>query len=132
LTERSRRRLVRIYGSRARAVAALVASTPALAAVIHEPSGLLAAKLVFAIDDDLAVTLTDVLARRVLLAFEPGHGLEVVEAAANVLGASAGWTAERRSAEIEGYRRWLDRLAVPAETGPRSVSFGAGVATKGR
>jgi len=100
--------------------------------VIHEPSGLIAAELIFAVEHDLAVTLTDVLARRVLLAFEPGYGLESVDEAVRILGDHLGWDDDRRAVEVEGYRTWLDRLAVPDESGPRSESFGAGAPAKSR
>ena len=66
----------------------------------------------------------------VLLAFEPGHGLEVVDEAARVLGDHLGWDAERRAAEVAGYCSWLERLAVPDASGARSLSFGAGAPSK--
>ena len=131
LPDRREERLSRFYGSRAAQVRAL-AGTPELAAVVHEPSGLIAAELIFAVDQDLAVTLTDVLARRVLLAFEPGHGLESVDEAVRILGEHLGWDDARRAAEVEGYRTWLQRLAVPDQAGPRSESFGAGQPVKSR
>ena len=132
LPEASVQRLTGMYGSRAAGVWSLAQKWPALAAVVHEPSGLLGAELVFAVEEDLAVTLTDVLARRVLLAFEPGHGLDVVDAAARLLGDHLGWDEDRRTAEIADYRTWLGRLAVPDQSGPRSVSFGAIATSKGR
>ncbi len=125
LSTASSARLVEVYGSRAAHVWRLAEADPALASEIHS-SGLLAAELVYAVDTDLARSLTDVLARRVLLAFEPGHGLESVSAAADVLAAHLGWDDARRAAEIADYRRWLDHLAVPDPAGPRSQSFGAG------
>lgn len=132
LPERTQRRLERFYGSRAGRVRAMVARSPELGQILHEPTGLIAAELVFAVEVDLAVTLADVLARRVLLAFESGHGLEAVDAAATVLGKHLGWDAARRAAEIEGYRDWLSRLAVPDPDGPRSRAFGAGAVSTGR
>ena len=131
LPDRREGRLSRLYGSRAAQVRAL-AETPELAAVVHEPSGLIAAELVFAVEQDLAVTLTDVLARRVLLAFEPGHGLESVDEAVRILGEHLGWGDDRRAAEVADYTTWLERLAVPDHAGPRSLSFGAGAPAKGR
>ncbi len=126
LSARSTTRLARFYGSRAAGVRALAEQDPALATVVHAPSGLIAAELVFAVEQEHAVTLTDVLARRVLLAFEPGHGLEVVDDAVRVVGDRLGWDEQRRATEVAGYRTWLERLAVPDVDGPRSGSFGAG------
>ena len=132
LSDATRARLERFYGSRAGAVIALAAASPELARVVHPPSGMIAAELVFAVQVDLALTLTDVLARRVLLAFERGHGLDVVDDAAQVLGAHLGWDATRRAEEVADYHVWLERLAVPDPAGPRSSNFGAGAATPGR
>ena len=132
LSKRTEDRLTAYYGSRAGLVRALAQKAPELAAVVHEPSGLIAAELVFAVDHDLAVTLADVLARRVLLAFEPGHGLDSLDRAVTVLGDHLGWDDSRRASEVAGYRSWLDRLAVPDPSGPRSLSFGAGASTSAR
>ncbi|GGM05149.1 glycerol-3-phosphate dehydrogenase/oxidase [Nakamurella endophytica] len=119
-------RLVRLYGSRAVQVVDLVGADPALAEVVDPRSRLIAAELLFAVDTDLACTLTDVLARRVLVAFQPGHGLESVDRAVQVLGDHLGWDEDRRRREVDGYRTWLQVLAVPDPAGPRSESFGAG------
>ena len=118
-------RLLRFYGSAAREVWSLAETDPALARVVHAASGLLAAELVHAVTREHAVTLTDVLARRVLVAFEPGHGLEVVGDLVAVVGERLGWDEHRRAGEVEGYRTWLDHLAIPDQGGPRSSSFGA-------
>jgi glycerol-3-phosphate dehydrogenase len=118
-------RLLALYGGRAADVVAKADRDPDLLEVFDPASGAVAVELVFAVEDDLAITLTDVLARRILLAFEPGHALDVVDDAADVLGDRLGWDGERRRAEIDEYRRWLQRLAVP--TGPSaSVSSGVG------
>ncbi len=119
------KRLVDLYGSRVFAVWQLAEQRPELNTVVH-PSGVLAAELVFAVDTDLARSLTDVLARRVMIAFEPGHGLDSIDGLAAVLGEHLGWDSTMISAQIDEYRQWLDKLAVPDPAGPRSESFGAG------
>ncbi len=119
------KRLVDVYGSRAFGVWQLTERNPGLRKVIH-PSGVMAAELIFAVDEDLARSLTDVFARRVLLAFEPGHGLESVDEAAAVLAAHLGWDDAAVRAQIADYHEWLNKLAVPDPAGPRSESFGAG------
>jgi glycerol-3-phosphate dehydrogenase len=120
------KRLVDLYGSRAFHVWQLAEQNPKLRRVIH-PSGVMAAELIFAVDTDLARSLTDVFARRVLLAFEPGHALESVDEAAAVLAEHLGWDDAATAAQIAEYQQWLDKLAVPDPAGPRSESFGAGV-----
>ncbi|WP_111765793.1 glycerol-3-phosphate dehydrogenase/oxidase [Nakamurella deserti] len=119
-------RLVDLYGSRTFALWQLVEHRPELNRVVH-PSGVLAAELVFAVEEDLARSLTDVLARRVLLAFEPGHALEQLDDIAKTLADHLDWDDEQVRAQIAEYREWLDKLKVPDPDGPRSESFGAGV-----
>jgi glycerol-3-phosphate dehydrogenase len=106
-------RLVSLYGGRAPEVVAAARRRDDLLAVLDPATGAIGAELVFAVERELAVTLTDVLARRMLLAFEPGHGLHVVHRAAALLGAHRGWDAQRQAVEVQGYRDWLERLAVP-------------------
>lgn len=125
LPDRQVKRLVDLYGSRAFLVWQLVEQDERLRTVIH-PSGVMAAELIFAVDNDLARSLTDVFARRVLLAFEPGHALESVDEAAAVLGSHLGWDDATVAGQIAEYREWLNKLAVPDPQGPRSESFGAG------
>jgi glycerol-3-phosphate dehydrogenase len=119
-------RLVDLYGSRAFAVWQLVEQRPELNRVVH-PSGVLAAELVFAVEEDLARSLTDVLARRVLLAFEPGHALDEIDDIAKTLADHLDWDDDQVRAQIAEYHGWLDKLKVPDPEGPRSESFGAGV-----
>lgn len=113
LSERTADRLVALYGGRSLDVVAVAQGDSELLTVLHDGTGALAAELVFAFRHELARTLTDVLARRTLLAFEPGHGLEVVERATSILGDRLGWEDDRRAAEVAEYRDWLSRLAVP-------------------
>ena len=113
LGHRTADRLLALYGGRAVDVVREADADPGMLEVVHEPTGTIAAQLVFAVRHELARTLTDVLARRVLLAFEPGHGLESLDRAAEVLAQDLGWAPERAAAEAEEYREWLTRLAVP-------------------
>ncbi len=115
-------RLVALYGSRAVDVLAEGLGEPALLEVLHPATGAIGAELVFAVRHELARSLTDVLARRVLLAFEPGHGLEVVDAAVDILGDRLGWEPDRRKAEVAEYEEWLDHLAVPGRPRTGGVS----------
>ena len=113
LSDRSAERLLSRYGGRAVDVVAEAEGDDDLLGVVHEPTGAIGAELVFAMRHELARTLTDVLARRVLLAFEPGHGLESLDAVVAVLAPRQGWDEARVEAEVAEYRTWLTRLAVP-------------------
>lgn len=119
-------RLLALYGRRAVDVVAHASGDAGLLEVFDEGTGAIGAELLFAVRREFAVTLADVLARRLLLAFEPGHGLGSVDRAAALLGERLGWDEARRRHEIEGYRRWLDHLAVPAVT-PGTTATGTTV-----
>ena len=106
-------RLFALYGVRAQQVLNLVQSQPELAERFDPRSAAIAAELIFAVESEFAETLTDVFARRILLAFEPGHGLEGVPRAAQILGKHLGWNAKTRQAQEQGYKLWLDHLRVP-------------------
>ncbi len=107
-------RLLALYGVRAERVTDLVRREPALAERFDPQSPAIAAELVLAVEDEFATTIADVFARRILLAFEPGHGRQGVERAADILAARLGWSAEERAWQIADYDRWLDHLRVPA------------------
>lgn len=107
-------RLLALYGTRAQLIVDLVNSNAELGERFDPASPAIAAELVFAVDSEFAETLADVFARRILLAFEPGHGLAGVSRAADILGKHRGWNKARQTSEISEYERWLDHLRVPA------------------
>jgi glycerol-3-phosphate dehydrogenase len=116
LSERTAERLLTLYGSRSRDVVAEARGDVELLKVVHEPTGAIGAEMLFAVRREFARTLTDVLARRTVLAFEPGHGLESAHTIAALLGARLGWDAARCKTEIAGYHGWLSHLAVPGRS----------------
>lgn len=122
LDGRTVERLLALYGTRALDVIAEAGTTGADLPVLDPATGALESEILLAVRHEFAQTLTDVLARRMLLAFEPGHGLDVVERAAAVMGAECGWDDERQAAEIRGYREWLERLAVPSRAAQHSAA----------
>lgn len=106
-------RLLALYGVRAERVTDLVRGDPALAERFDPESPAIAAELVLAVEDEFAVTIADVFARRILLAFEPGHGRGGLERAADILGTHLQWTPDERARQIGDYELWLDHLRVP-------------------
>jgi glycerol-3-phosphate dehydrogenase len=110
-------RLLSLYGSRALTVANYVRENPALAERFDPASSAIAAELYLAVEEEFALTLTDIFARRVLLAFEPGHGLGGLERAAEIVAPLLAWKAKDKKASIAEYRKWLDHLRVPANAG---------------
>ena len=115
-------RLIDMYGTRAEQLVALVQKDTALGERFDPSSPAIAAELLFAIDYEAARTVTDVFARRILLAFEPDHGLLGAARAAEILGGQLGWSAEEQEKQIADYTVWLDHLAVPASISGASAA----------
>ena len=108
-------RLVELYGVRAQSILELVRTTPELGERFDPNSPAIAAELIFAVENEFAVTLTDLFARRTMLAFEPSHGLAGAARAAEIVGTHQKWSAAEQREEVEEYSRWLDHLRVPGQ-----------------
>ena len=121
----SAQRLLAIYGVRAEEILALVRAQPELGERFDSNSPAIAAELAFAADTEFAKSLTDVMARRILLAFEPEHGLAACPRIVEILGARLGWNEQRGLDEIAEYRNWLEHLAVPGRQLPTSEPVAA-------
>jgi glycerol-3-phosphate dehydrogenase len=106
-------RLIDIYGQRAADVAHLAVENDELRERFDPNSPAIAAELVFGVEKEFAHTLTDLFARRLLLAFHPDHGLAAVERAAEIVAPYRGWKAGDKKENIRQYRQWLDHLRVP-------------------
>jgi glycerol-3-phosphate dehydrogenase len=113
-------RLVDIYGGRAPRVIDGGRNEPELLALL-DANGLTGAELLFAVEEEMAQTLTDVLLRRTLVGLEPGHGLDLAARAARVIGPRLGWDADRQREEVDAYSRYVARFAPPGHATARPV-----------
>lgn len=102
LGERSALRLWRTYGGFAADVAALAAQRE-----LAEPlgdSGVLAAELVYALTNEWAVTLEDLLQRRCMAGLDADFGLSTASAACAALVRLGLWDSARAARELAAYR----------------------------
>lgn len=118
-------RLAKIYGSRALDIWKIVEIDESAAELIESNIGLTRAEVEFVLTEEFPKTLADLMARRLILAFEGGHGLSVVEKIAEIAAHKLGWSETGTAQQVKGYKTWLDHLAVPDIDGPRSTHFGA-------
>lgn len=118
-------RLAKIYGSRALDILKIVEMDESASELIEPNIGLIRAEVEFVLTEEFPKTLADLMARRLILAFEGGHGLNVVEKIAEIAACKLGWSETGTAEQIKGYKTWLDHLAVPDIDGPRSTHFGA-------
>jgi len=101
LSAAAQSRLSRLYGA---ACSRLLARDPAATRLAG--TDVLRAEVAHAIDEEMALTLEDVLERRTrALLFDPHQGLEAAEEAAGIMARRLGWDAERTAAELDHYRR---------------------------
>ncbi|SOE45513.1 glycerol-3-phosphate dehydrogenase [Salinibacterium xinjiangense] len=110
-------RLLGLYGVRVERLEQLVASRPELAATLPGRDDAIAAEVVMAVQDEFARTLTDIVARRLLLVWNDDAGLDSLDGVAAVAAQELGWDQAQIDREIASYRDWI-RLRRPAAYEP--------------
>jgi glycerol-3-phosphate dehydrogenase len=103
-------RLAAIYGGRARNVAALAGAEPALNAVLDDAATVLAAEVVFAIREEMARTLIDIVYRRLMVGLDADQGRPLYARIADLAAAEFGWDGETRSRALAGLGAYSDSL----------------------
>jgi len=103
-----------VYGPRRNEVRALLDAEPALGTPICEHNPDLLAQVAYAVDAEGALTLADVLLRRLPCGWSRCHALDGAERAAAVMAKRLGWSGEQAAAAVDAYRRELRETLVPA------------------
>jgi glycerol-3-phosphate dehydrogenase len=103
--------LVHTYGSRWGSVWSLSTEDHSLATPLVSGLPYTGAELAYAVDAELALTITDLLVRRTKVAFETrDHGLAAAPLAARIAGARLGWDDAARDAAVAAYEKDAARL----------------------
>jgi glycerol-3-phosphate dehydrogenase len=98
-------RLVGLYGAGAARLASRAAADPSAGELLPGPTGVLRAEIEHVLDDEMALTLEDLLERRTrLLLFDAHQGLDAAPAVAALAAKRLGWAPARTAAELEAYR----------------------------
>jgi FAD dependent oxidoreductase family protein len=93
-----------LYGSDAAAIEKLAAGNPELAKKVHPDHPYTFAQVQWAIDEELALSLEDVLARRIRLLFLDAKAAEAAApAVAAFMATRLGWSEERQKAELDNF-----------------------------
>jgi glycerol-3-phosphate dehydrogenase len=98
------RALVATHGTSWRPVLARCDKDPALAARLSPEVVYPAAAVQHAVEDEMAMTLADVVIRRLPIGAAGHPGDQAVAACGAIMAAALGWDAERLAAEIEAVR----------------------------
>ncbi len=94
-----RTHLVSRYGTRAPLVANLAQERAELAAPLAAGSPVIGAEVIFAVREEMAMTVSDCLLRRMGLGCSPGEARAVAPVAARLMAQECGWSATRERAE---------------------------------
>ena len=100
-----RERISGRYGGDTAAIAKFIAEDRTLAEPISESSAFLKAEVVYALWGEMAMTLDDLLWRRLRIGFTPGQGVDLAPKIARFLGERGHWNEERIASEVKSYTR---------------------------
>ncbi len=120
LSARTRERLIRVYGGRARDVVALVDEDATLGSELGS-SAAVAAEVVFAIREEFARTLTDIVHRRLMIGLDRDQGRSAYRDVAEIAAREFGWDRETRAAALLELERYSDNLRRPQRAASQSV-----------
>jgi glycerol-3-phosphate dehydrogenase len=102
-----------LYGQRLAQVIPLVATTPLLGMPLSPKYPDIGAQVVFAARHEHCRRLSDFMRRRTLLGATADQGGDAAPAAAAIMRAELGWSAEREAAELAEYQREIEWRRVP-------------------
>jgi glycerol-3-phosphate dehydrogenase len=105
--------LYAVYGSRAPLVAALARETPELGEALAPGGGAIGAEVVFAVREEFAESLGDILLRRCMAGLGPDLGRAALPAALGIAARHLDWSEDRCRAEEAAYLAEIAALAVP-------------------
>jgi glycerol-3-phosphate dehydrogenase len=101
-------RLVDRYGTECAGIHNLGMKNRSLFDRLHPSHPAIEAEVLHALRREMALTVEDVLVRRLHLYHETrDHGLRAAERVAQLMAAELGWSAERTREEVTGYRRYV-------------------------
>ena len=98
--------LIAAYGSRFRDVLEDGSDQPSGQARLSDSSPVVGAEIAWAARREMALTLADAVIRRTPLGALGYPGDAAAQRAASIMGSVLGWTAERRTQELDNLRRF--------------------------
>jgi len=105
-------RILGIYGGRAIDLLELAASQPPLTRTIDVAQSVLAAEVVFAIREEMARTLVDIIYRRLMLGLVADQGRPLYEIVAAIAADEFGWNDGERHAQIKALHTYSDSFRI--------------------
>jgi glycerol-3-phosphate dehydrogenase len=112
LTEQGVERMLAVYGGRASGIAELCASEDQLARTLDEERTVLAAEVVFVLREEFALTLEDIVFRRLMVGFNADQGRGLYADIAALAAAETGWNPETEAQQLEQLKEYAGSLRV--------------------
>lgn len=103
-------RLLGVYGGRAAAIADLC--TGEFAHTLDKDGRVLAAEVVFAMREEFALTLEDVVFRRMMIGFDADQGRALYDEIAAIAAAEAGWGSAQKTQQLDQLAEYAESLRV--------------------
>lgn len=111
------------YGTRALQVAEIARADPNMGHRIVPRYPFLAAEVIFACEQEYALTAVDVLARRTRLAFLNAESArESIPAVAELMGTFYGWSSSRKRSEVDAANSYLQGMQAPPKASGKKVT----------
>jgi glycerol-3-phosphate dehydrogenase len=98
------------YGTRGREVLALARDMPSLANPVDPAHPAIGAEVLYAIREEMALTLTDVVTRRIQLGVAGYPGDHVAQCCAAIMQDECGWSDARTAQELQALREFYRPL----------------------
>jgi glycerol-3-phosphate dehydrogenase len=106
-------RLVNSYGRNHLDILAIGVQNRKLLEPLIPGFPVLKAEVVYAVEDEMALTLEDFMSRRTdLMHFDNQRGIQAVETIARLMGHLLGWKRQQRKAEIKKYHRAVQAMLI--------------------
>lgn len=112
LSAAGRRRLLGIYGGRAKQIVALAESAAELAVPLDVEKSVIAAEVAYVIAREYPVTLTDIVYRRMMLGLLPNQGVHLIDPLAAVAAVHLQWSNRERNSQIQALHQYNKRFRV--------------------
>ena len=105
-------RLLAIYGGRAAAIARLCSGEPELARTVDPAGRVLAAEVVHAVREEFALSLEDIVFRRIMIGLDPDQGRPLYDEIGAIAAAELGWGPETLRQQLDDLREYAESLRV--------------------
>lgn len=112
LSRDGRERLLGIYGGRSTQLLQIAEADSDMAVCLDGDKTILAAEVRYAIEHEYAVTLIDIVYRRMMLGLSENQGADMVEQLADIAAACLGWTQVKRKSQIEAAKSYSNGFLV--------------------